>query len=343
MDTSQNLSIQQQISVMSPSEWEEFIEEWLSTKTDLYFDYERLGGAGDQGRDVVGYVDNPVESDTYVWDNYQCKHYSAPLSPSKIWEEIGKICYFSFLNKYPFPRKYYFIAPLGIGTKLSDLLKKPKLLQLQLLENWDKCCRDRISINKVELTDELKEYIISLDFSAFDKIIPIKLVIEHSKTRFHTTRFSVPLPNRPATPELPNKVEEKEITYVNKLILAYNSHAVEPIISVENANNVPIYRKHLKRSREDFAHAEMLRNFSRDNMPYGTFENIQAQVKSGICDILDSDYVNGFEKVKSAVSEARKLQLPSTSLTSCITVHDRGGICQQLANDDHEVLWCYYE
>jgi hypothetical protein len=127
------------------------------------------------------------------------------------------------------------------------------------------------------------------------------------------------------------------------LISAYNSHAETKIENVEDTNLTPIYKRHLKRSREDFANAEMLRNFSRGILPNGAFTSIQKQVKDGIYDILDSEYPNGFDKVKEAVSEARKLQLPSTPLISCITVNDRGGICQQLANNDDDVSWCENE
>lgn len=329
---------------MSADDWEEFIEEWMSHKSSDYYDFERLGGAGDQGRDVVGYVDNPVGRDFYIWDNFQCKHYAAPLSPSKIWSEIGKICYFSFKKDYPFPRKYYFIAPLGIGTKLSNLLKKPNEFKVELFRNWDKYCKREITeIGEVGLTKELKEYITELDFSAFDKITTIKIIMEHQKTQFHVVRFGVPLPERPVTPEVPENLGDHEITYVRKLLTAYDSHADKKITEVSEANKFKVYKRHLKRSREDFSNAEALRNFSRDNMPNGSYESIQNQVKNGIADILDSTYSNGFDKVKDAVSETKKLQLPITPLTSCLTINDRGGICHQLANDDEEVSWVDHE
>lgn len=341
LNSGKHITVQNQISIMSADDWEEFIEEWMAHKSSDYYDFERLGGAGDQGRDVVGYVDDPVGNDAYIWDNYQCKHYAAPLSPSKIWAEIGKICYYSFMKDYPFPRKYYFIAPLGVGTKLSNLLKKPNCLKKELLENWESYCKNSITeVAEVALTEELEKYIESLDFGIFDKIATIKIIIEHSKTQFHVVRFGVPLPERPHTPPISGNVGDKEITYVTKLLSAYDSHDIEKITDVIEANKCKPYKKHLARSREDFANAETLRNFSRDTMPNGSFENIQNQVKNGVSDILESSYKSGFDKVKDVVSEAKKLQLPITPLTSCITVNDRGGICHQLANDDDEVTWC---
>ena len=325
---------------MSPDEWEEFIEEWMTFKSTEYYDFERLGGAGDQGRDVVGYVDNPKSNNNYLWDNFQCKHYSAPLAPSNIWVEIAKICYYAFINEYPFPRKYYFIAPHGVGTKLSNYLKKPDILKEELYNNWENYCRSQITeTKKVELVEPLRQYIDGLDFSIFDKISTIKIIMGHSKTQFHVVRFGTPLPKRPKTPQVPENIKANEINYVGKLINAYDSHCKEVVKSVEDAKSNPIYQKHLKRSREDFLHAETLRNFSRDTLPSGEFEGVQDQLLNGVADIVDTEYPNGFDKVKDTISEAKKLQLPTTPLTSCLTVNDRGGICHQLANDD-KIFWC---
>ncbi|EPE2222990.1 ABC-three component system protein [Vibrio vulnificus] len=336
----QTTPVQNQIYTMSPDDWEHFIEEWMTYKSKEYFDFERLGGAGDQGRDVVGYVDNPVGSDCYTWDNFQCKHYGAPLSPSQIWVEIGKICYFSFNRDYPFPRKYYFIAPRGVGTKLSNLLKKPNELKSGLYENWDMYCKNGITDKKsIVLDGKLKTYIDELDFSVFDKIATIKIIIEHSKTQFHVTRFGTQLPKRPDTPKISSVVGEHELIYVKKLLQAYDSHCSEKIVSVSNLDNHPKYKNHLKRSREDFLNAETLRNFSRDTLPKGEFERIQSQILSGVIDIVEDDHENGFDKVKEAVREAKRLQLPTSPLSSCLTINDRGGVCHQLANNN-EISWC---
>lgn len=340
MSSGKHIPVKAQISVMSADEWEEFIEEWMTTKSAEYFSYEKLGGAGDQGRDVVGYKDNPVGQAHYLWDNYQCKHYKAPLMPNNIWVEVGKMCYFSYIGEYPFPRKYYFVSPLGIGTKLSNFLKKPEVFKLMLIENWDDHCKEKITDTKsIDLTVDLKKYIESLDFSVFDKISVLQLIIDHSKTQFHVMRFNTPLPPRPDTPRISDVIGNNEINYVKKLILAYNSHCDSEIKDIESVNKISLYKKHLQRSREDFLHAETLRNFSRESLPIGEFESVQGQILNGILDVVESDEINGFDKVKKAVSEAKKLQLPINPLSACITVNDRGGICHQLANDDR-LSWC---
>lgn len=91
------------VELFSPDEWEEFIEEWLDVKKNEYLEVERLGGAGDKGRDVIAYITDKKKSN-YKWDCYQCKHYSAPLTPTQVYVEFGKIIYYTFKNEYPVPK-----------------------------------------------------------------------------------------------------------------------------------------------------------------------------------------------------------------------------------------------
>lgn len=331
-----HIPIINQIKHMSPDDWEYFIEEWMTTKEYEYFDFERLGGAGDQGRDVVGFVNDPVGNENYEWDNYQCKHYSSPLSPSMIWSEIGKVCFYSYKKEYPFPRKYYFIAPMGIGTKLSNLLRKPQNLKEALCDNWERYCAKGITETEetIALDNDLKKYIDGLDFVVFDKIKPITLILEHSQTQFHAVRFDVPLPKRPPVPKLSEEVSEDELTYVNKLVLAYSEHSGDNDLSMADVQANKDYSSHFKRSRESFGHAESLRNFSRDNLPNGMYFGLQDEILDGISDVVDLNICSGFENIKRAVSTAKQLQISLTKLSTVITVNDRGGICHQLANDD---------
>jgi hypothetical protein len=335
-DGTGHIPIINQIKNMSPDDWECFIEEWMTTKEADYFDFERLGGAGDQGRDVVGFIDDPVDNKEYEWDNYQCKHYSSPLSPSMIWSEIGKVCFYSYKKEYPFPRKYYSVAPMGVGTKLSNLLRTPRKLKEELYANWERYCAKGITetVESVVLDSSLKTYIDGLDFSVFDKTKPITVIQEHSETRFHSVRFDVPLPKRPPVPNVPEDVPQDELTYVNKLVQAYSEHSGEKLMNIDDVKENKNYSQHFKRFRESFGHAESLRNFSRDNLPNGMFLGLQDEILDGIIDVVDVEKLNGFDNVKKAVSTSKLLQISRTKLSIVVTVNDRGGICHQLANDD---------
>src|SRR4051794_40958962 len=75
----------------SEDEFENFVREWAFYRGQLqdkrYVQVGRFGGAGDMGRDVVGYLD-PVASGGRL-DIFQCKHYGHGLHPGDVWVEIG--------------------------------------------------------------------------------------------------------------------------------------------------------------------------------------------------------------------------------------------------------------
>jgi hypothetical protein len=148
---------QMRVKCFSPDEWEAFVEEWASAGiTDSYELIRRHSGSGDMGIDVAGYVDN--HGLFGVWDNFQCKRYASSLSLSTVLVEFGKVIYYSFKNEYAPPRKYYFVAPNGVGTTLSKLMDQPDKLKEKIRDKWDECCR--FSITKkadIPLVGELLE------------------------------------------------------------------------------------------------------------------------------------------------------------------------------------------
>src|SRR5712664_3677713 len=84
------------LQVMSPEDWEEFTEEWLSfyKAQGTYHSVKRLSGPGDLGLDVVAFTEK--EGFAKPWDSFQCKHYDHPLEPDDVYGEVGKIIYHSF-------------------------------------------------------------------------------------------------------------------------------------------------------------------------------------------------------------------------------------------------------
>lgn len=321
------------IKLYSSDEWEEFIEEWLSIKKEEYIEVERLGGAGDKGRDVIGIISKSNDK-SYSWDNYQAKHYDHPLTPTDIWTEIGKLCYYTYLNEYPIPRHYFFVAPQGIGTSLSDLIRKSENLRAGLISNWEKYCKNKITkAESVKLESKFLEYVNNFDFSIFDKVTPLTLIEEHSKTKYHIPRFGGNLPARPKPKSAPEKIQDHELGYIQKLLIAYNSDSDLFYVSVESLNKSK-YIGHLKRSREYFHQAEQLRSFSRDTLPSGIFSAFKDEIFSGTVDITEEEHESGFKCVKSVEKEARKLAITSNPLNLCSDGNDRVGVCHHLANEN---------
>lgn len=324
------------IKLFSATEWEVFIHEWVDSLRDDYELIERCGGAGDMGRDVIATVKNG----NGAWDNYQCKHYEDSLKPSDIWIELGKLVYYTKRGDYSYPRRYYFIAPRGAGTKLSNLLKKPEELRRGLVSQWDAYCREDITKTEiVECDAAMKAHIESLDFSIFQATPVLRIIEAHSKTRWYAARFGGGLPQRPEPFTPPAIPADSEAVFVRELHRAYADHLKQDVEHIDEAlASHEDLREHFHDARMEFYSAEGLRTFSRDTLPPGEFEKLQDEVYSGIKDELRGEHTDGYCRVVAVVKTARTLPLMDHPLISRIHIRDRGGICHQLANDG-KVQW----
>jgi len=317
----------------SGEEWEEFIEEWLDIKKESYVEVERLGGAGDMGRDVVAYINK--NNPNYEWDCYQCKHYQDSLAPNKVWVEFGKIIYYSFKGEYPKPNKYYFVAPKGVGTKLSDLLNNQVNLKNELMQVWDDKCKDEIANSSIELVGDFLDYFNNFDFSIFGRVQVKDVIKEHKKHQNHIRKFGGGLPAREKRKPIPTAVQSYEVRYTQQLTLAYNSDKeTNSFTTVDDFKGDSIYDGHFNRARESFHNAEQLRNFSRDNLGQDVFDDLQEEIYQRVVDIADEDTENGFKKAKEVEAKAMELVIESNALKSRCLVTDKKGICHQLVNDN---------
>lgn len=323
------------IKLFNDKQWEEFVLEWADSLRDQYNRVDRCGSAGDMGRDVIAVVKNANGE----WDNYQCKHYKESLKPTDIWIELGKLVYYSRRGDYTYPRRYFFIAPQGAGTKLSNLLKKSEELRAGLIANWDMYCRSKITSKVVvELDAALKTYIEGLDFSIFDATPPLRIIDGHANTRWHVARFGGGLPPRPPTAMPPREPADIETKFVRELFHAYGDYLKQPVNVADDLVHATDLREHFDDARLEFYSAESLRTFSRDTLPPGEFEKLQDEVHSGIKDELRGIHTDGYRRVVAVVKTARTLPLEGHALHGRMAVRDHGGICHQLANDG-KVRW----
>lgn len=287
------------------------------------------------GRDIIAFD----KADPVIWDNYQCKHYKAGLMPGEIWVELGKLVYYTYTQEYTYPRKYTFVAPQGAGTKLSNLLRKPDKLKDQLIDNWDKHCREGItSTAEVKLDASLRTYLDSLDFSIFEAAAPLRLIDQHAKTRWHAARFGGGLPARPKHALPPASVAAHEVTYVRSLLDAYSDHLKHPVQTTADLNSHEDVKEHFNDARLEFYSAEALRAFSRDTLPPGAFEELQDELHGGIKDEMRGIHPDGYRRVMSVVKTAKLLPITDHALKDRLSLPDKGGICHQLANDG-KVRW----
>jgi hypothetical protein len=71
---------------------------------------------------------------------------------------------------------------------------------------------------------------------------------------------------------------------VQQLLSAYGDNLNRPVTT--HAGLETRLARHFVRARESFYCAEALRNFSRDTLPDGAFENLQKQIYDGVIDTV---------------------------------------------------------
>jgi hypothetical protein len=328
---------QQQILLYSPDEWEQFTREWVHSQKNEYLKVSRFAGANDMGIDIAGYTD--AKALFGIWDNFQCKHYDNPLSPSTAALEIGKIIWHSFKKRYSTPRKYYFIAPKDCGIALSRLLTKPEDLKAYVIDNWSKYCEKQITgKEEIKLEGALKTYAEAFDYSIFSSKPCLEIIDEHRKTQWNTIRFGGGLPDRPAVPTTPTEVASNESRYLAQLFEAYSDYQGITLKDIASLSPWQNLTEHYHRQREHFYHAEALKNFARDTVPPGTFEDLQNEVHSGVVDVETAHHSNAFLRLNAVTHAATILQLNANALITVVKVQDRRGICHQLANEN-KLTW----
>jgi hypothetical protein len=321
------------VGLLSPDDWEAFVEEWGTSLFDEYHKVRRFGGSGDLGIDVAGFV--TPQGFNGDWDNYQCKRYGHALRPSDIWVEIGKIIYYSFLDEYTPPRMHYFVCSKGIGTTLEMLLNSIDKLKEKSRENWDKHCKDKITDNnEVKLEGELLVYFDGFDFTIFSSKSVPELIEGHATTGYHAVRFGGGLPARPTPAAPPNTPSAAESRYIRQLLDAYGDHVGSVLSGPDDLEPHKALEKDYLRQRERFYHAESLRNFARDTVPEGTFDALQDEVHQGVVDICEDAHNDGFARMKATLNQSTQIAITANPLAPATKTQDRQGICHQLANND---------
>ncbi|WDM21263.1 ABC-three component system protein [Paenibacillus polymyxa] len=323
------------LTLFSDTEFERFIQEWATGYLLEIVGYKKVyrnAGAGDKGRDVVACHDESGEK----WDCYQCKHYDHPLTPSDVWVEFGKLCYYTFHNEFTVPQKYIFATSKGVGPLLKSYIQNPEQLKNNLILNWEKHCKNKITdTGIVELTEELKGYVEKFDFKIVGFLDPLEVIEQHRKTPYYVPRFGGGFNKFREQAITPEEIQESELTYVTKLLEAYSEDKGVTFNNTEELMSYNIYKNHFQRERIHYHKAQSLASFERDTLPEGAdaFAKLKNSVFMGVIDTVESDFSSGFARVKEVTKTARSLQLSGNPLISVVEDDDRHGICHHLAND----------
>jgi hypothetical protein len=329
-----NFPVAKLIEIFEPNQWEDFTEEWAVSLEPAYKQVFRWSGAGDMGLDVIGFkTDKKFEG---PWDNYQCKKYAMKLQPSNVWVELGKIVYYSYIGEYTAPQNCYFAASKGIGLKLKKLLAKPEELKKGLIENWDGYCKKGITdASVIHLEGELLEYLNKLDFGIFKMKSRTEMIRGHANTVYYQRRFgTATFPERPPIEAPPDQIQPKESRYVQQLFEVYSEKLKLQLNDPAQLSKYPELEEHFNRSREVFYHAESLRNFPRDSVDPGAFEEIRKEIYHGVVDTCQMDYPDGFTRVRSTIRQAGTIAPNCNALCIRVQTQDKHGLCHHLANEN---------
>lgn len=327
------------LRLVGDKEFEDIVVLWagnyLSTK---YINVCEIGGSRDSGRDIIGYLSETNMAD---YDLYQCKKYNSPLVPSEYYVEFGKLCYYTYINEYTIPNKYYIVASNGIGPSLRVLVENPARINQILIENWNACCgRNRqVLAQGLPLDDRFKNYINNFDFSIVADISPETLLTEFSQTKWFKYYFGGGLKPRPNVPRPSTDVSEKEenLPYVSQLLNVYSEDANTKFRTCKDLKNHKL-SKHLQEQRHYFHSAQALQRFARDELiDDSAYDQVKAEVNYGIRTTIDENHTSSLQRVDMTVDKARTLPITNDELKT-ITTLDKCGICHELVNDG-DISW----
>ena len=314
-------------------EWEIFIREWQKGLQG-YHAVKRLGSAGDHGRDVIGLCS--VQACQGVWDNFQCKHYDAPLPAPKACEDAGKIIFHAYRKVFTPPRRCVFVAPRGPTTELRDMLLNPDRFRNEVISTWDK----RVAANVVAgqkqiLTGELAAYVKTYDFSSFDYATMDEILDDHRRTAYWATQFGGLLPP-PKPGQTPEAIAPEETVYVGKLLEVYSETTGEEIACADDLSAHAEWRDDLQRQRVRFYDAEAFMATYRDQTEPGTIEGFADQILDAIDPALTLA-TSAHGRLSTALSVAGQAS-PASVLAAQAKIRVKQGVCHQLANTDR-VTW----
>jgi len=184
------------------------------------------------------------------------------------------------------------------------------------------------------LSGDLLAFFDNFDFTIFSSKSHVDLINAHGQTGYHAVRFGGGLPARPNPATPPDNPTSNESRYIRQLLDAYGNHLDIQLEDISSLDRYKPLKGDFLRQRERFYHAESLRNFARDTVPTGTFDDLQDEVFHGVVDIAEGTHSNGFERMKATVAQASQVATTANPLASAVKTQDRQGICHQLANVD---------
>jgi hypothetical protein len=310
---------------------ERFVRDWVALKKNEYHEVHRFGGAGDLGRDVVGFVTNQRHQGP--WHNFQCKQYVKRRLPyNEALIEIAKTLYHADANGFTFPEQYLFIAPHGLQRSLELLFDKPIELRDILITKWDKVCAKYIVDKQtIPLTPELKARIAAYDFGRVSRIdINHMLAHPHAKLVLHQHFGADPGPAPVGT--APTAIAPTELKYITQLVDAYSIRSATTFATPECVLDDATHGRHFRMQRERFYDADFFKRYYRDNTAAEVLPTFEKDIEHGVFDVYSKSHRDGLDRIDAVMAQAASVQT-SGPLAPHARVSVKQGVCHHFANE----------
>jgi hypothetical protein len=312
-------------------ELEKFTRKWALHKKE-YVEVERFSGAGDMGRDIVGYL--TLARHEGDWHNYQCKQYGKPVPLGTGLLELGKVLYFAHAGKFTAPTKYFFVAPKGVQRTLRELISKPNELKQALIDGWQKHCSKGITKkSEIPLTPELEKFVKAWNFSGVSAL-SVDSILDDDASKAVMAEWFGKDPGPAPKGVVPSDVNTHEMPYVQELVDAYGERDGYEYSGHAAVKDHADHGPHLDLQRERFFDADAFTRFYRDNTMSEEIDILKRDMLHGVVDIQRASHTDSLARADAVMSQAANVQ-PSGVLSRHARVPVKQGICHHFVNEGH--------
>jgi hypothetical protein len=319
-----------QITALPDERLEAFVSDWLANRKKDYHSHERWSGAGDMGRDVVGYVTSRRHEGE--WDNFQCKQLLVRLSEASAFIELGKIFMHAANGEYTLPRAYYFVAPRGVVRNVQAFIAHPERFRQAFLDRWDTMVASRLVENAtVPLTDGIRVAISSFNFEMVHSFDAVRLVADPSAKPALVHWFNDD-PGAAPLGVAPDLVQEEEAVYVGQLMDLYTQRSGLTFSGPNDALQHADWGTHFRNQRTRFFEAAEFDRYYRDSTPTDYLLTFKEELYHGVVDVYTDTHKDGLERVTRVLAQAASV-LPSGVLGRHARIPVKQGACHHFANE----------
>lgn len=323
------------ILALTDEELEHFVDDWISCRTKGYVEVAMFSGAGDLGRDVVGFLSKKRHEGP--WHNYQCKQYGRKLPTEIAILEIGKILYYAYQGEFSIPERYFFVAPRGVNRNLEKLIYNPNQFKSKLIDEWDQYCSMKIiDGSETPLDSGLKALIYAFDFSTIERLTLDNILKDFCIQPVLHKWFGEELGPAPKG-QTPVEVQDLELPYIKQLVGAYSQRCGQTFADYKEVEGHPDYGNHLSLQRERFYDADAFKRFYRDNTEPDVLDSFEKDIYHGIIDTFNAEHKDSLARVNAVMAQASTVQAAGP-IAKYARVPIKQGVCHHFANEG-DLIW----